>query len=291
MKVLITGAKGQIGQELVLLFTQQGHQVIALDSQALDISKEEQVKKTIIQHKDAQFIINCASYTGVDKAENEEEQAYLVNALAVKYLASYAKENNIALIHLSTDYIFDGTKNNAYNEDDPANPLNIYGKTKWQGEEFLRTTWERHIILRTSWVFGRFGNNFVKTMLQLFSERNELNVINNQYGCPTHAKDIAKTILKICEHNLNKKAHWGTYNYCGTPETTWYDFACKIYELAQIEHKCQIKPISSKDYQTPAKRPKNSVLSCEKIKHDFGILPSRWDIGLKSVLTELRKKS
>lgn len=291
MQVLVTGAKGQVGQEVVMAFRHQGHHVIACGSQDLDITDEQQVAQSLKQHQDLQFIINCAAYTAVDKAESNNEQAYAINALGPKYLAFYAQKQNIPLIHLSTDYVFDGSKEGAYVEEDPVNPQNIYGKTKWQGEEFLRSICERHIILRTSWVFGRFGNNFVKTMLKLFNERPELGIVDDQQGCPTAAQDIAEVIVKMCEYNLHHTPRWGTYHYCGTPQTTWCRFAHKIYELAQLTKPCLIKAISTEAYLTPAKRPKNSVLSTEKIHRDFNIMPASWEAGLKLMLAELRKQA
>ena len=289
MKVLITGAKGQVGTEVALAFKNSGHRVIALSSQDLDITNENQVKQVLGQHQDSQFIINCAAYTAVDKAESEPEQAYAINALGLKYLATQAQVYHMPIIHLSTDYVFDGEKSSAYTEEDETNPNSIYGKTKLQGETFLQSISAQHIVLRVSWVFGRFGHNFVKTMLRLFSERSELGVVDDQKGCPTAAQDIAQVILKLCVHNLQHDAKWGVYHYCNMPETTWFKFSKQIYKLAELSKSCLIKPIDTKDYPTPAKRPKNSVLSTAKIRRDFGIQTASWEVALKFVLAELRK--
>jgi dTDP-4-dehydrorhamnose reductase len=287
MKVLVIGAQGQLGQEVVLAFKAAQHEVIACGSKELDITRKTQITEVIAAQQDCQFIINCAAYTAVDKAESEADLAYAINALGVKNLAEVAKQYQLSLMHISTDYVFDGTKTAAYMESDTTHPQNVYGKTKCQGEEFLRAVWEQHIILRTSWVFGRFGHNFVKTMLRLFNERSEITVIDDQYGCPTPAEDIAAAILTMCEYNLHNQAHWGTYHYCGNPQTTWFGFAKRIYELAQPEKPCLIKAINTEAYPTPAQRPKNSVLSIEKIFKDFGIKAPSWEAGLKRVLTEL----
>lgn len=275
MKVLITGALGQVGQEVTLLCKEKSFEVLPYSSQELDITKEQDVSGILTKHK-PDFVINCAAYTKVDLAEDEKEKAFLVNASGVKFLANACKHLDIPMIHISTDYVFDGKKNVWYVEEDIANPLNIYGASKWQGEELLRSSFDKHIILRVSWVFGRFGNNFVKTISRLAKERLELKIVADQKGSPTGASHISEVILKIIEHP-NLKDHWGTYHYTDAPVTNWYDFAKAFIDPKQ----CSILPILANEYPLKAIRPQNSVLNCDKIAKVFGIKQAPWQQELK----------
>jgi dTDP-4-dehydrorhamnose reductase len=264
----------------------------ALNRTQLDITDAEAVNK-VVSHLRPSLLINAAAYTAVDKAEKEEGAAFGVNREGTISLAAACADNNIPLIHLSTDYIFDGCQQAPYGEDDPPNPTGIYGLSKWQGETALRQRLARHLILRVSWVFGAHGHNFVKTILRLGRERDELRVVADQHGCPTAAAHIAQTLLDLCARILGgEKIPWGTYHYSGQPATTWYGFAEEIVKQAQetglIDHPVTVQPISTSDYPTPAARPANSVLDCSKITETFGIRPSPWQDGLRDMIRGLR---
>jgi dTDP-4-dehydrorhamnose reductase len=277
--ILLTGCNGQVGQSIVKAAKDFSVELIPCDHQALDITHISSIENSVNKyHPD--WIINTAAYTAVDKAESESERekVFKVNSLGPENLAKICAEKNISLIHLSTDYIFDGNKTSAYIENDSANPQSIYGQSKWQGEEAVRKYCEKYLILRVSWVFSEYGNNFVKTILKLLKERDELRIVSDQIGCPTYAGDIAKVILKIISH-----PHWGTYHYCGMPETTWFDFAKKIYENSFLKEKI-IKPITTAEYPTPAKRPLNSVLDCSLFIKTFNLPLSSWEKGLEQCM-------
>lgn len=271
MIVIVTGAEGQVGSEVVSLFERAGHTVFPFNSTTLDIRNSAAIQAQLAPIQAAQALINCAAYTAVDRAEDEPEKAFQVNADAVKNLAEHCRDFNIPLLHLSTDYIFDGQKQGGYEETDAPHPQNIYGESKWAGEEFLRWTWEKHIILRVSWVFGRNGNNFVKTITRLANERPQLKIVADQRGSPTGASHIAKTLLTLLNHPQLEE-NFGTYHYTDAPLTTWFDFAKSFIP----EKSCELLPISTQDYPTQAKRPLNSHLNCDKIKRIFGIEQAYW---------------
>jgi dTDP-4-dehydrorhamnose reductase len=226
--------------------------------------------------------INCAAYTAVDKAESEQERSFLINGEAVGNLARLCKEFNTRFIHISTDYVFNGTSSTPYKEEDAVDPVNTYGASKLKGEELAINNCPDSIIIRTSWVFSSFGSNFVKTMLRLMSERDSLNVVNDQKGCPTYAADLAYAIMKFVEI---RKAKGGIYNYCNEGVTTWFDFAVAIKELAG--KKTIISPIATSEFPTPAKRPQYSVLDTTKIKETLGITIPNWKDALKRCLEEM----
>lgn len=283
--VLVTGSKGQLGSELqeeVSTTSLPYSQFFFTDKDELDISNHVDIKNYIeTNHIDT--IINCAAYTAVDKAEEDEIAADKINHLAVKYLAQISKEKNIKLIHISTDYVFDGTNHKPYIESDVTNPSGIYGKTKLNGETaMLEINPDNSIIIRTSWVYSSYGANFVKTMLRLGNERNELRVIFDQVGTPTYAKDLAQTILEILPKIRNEKV--ATYHYSNEGVCSWYDFSKTIFELSNIS--CQVNPIETKAYPTPAKRPHYSLLNKTKIKVDFDLNIPYW----KSSLIDCLKK-
>jgi dTDP-4-dehydrorhamnose reductase len=285
MKILLTGAQGQVGQAIVQANQQLSmHEIISCNRHLLDITDSTQVRKVLEQHK-PDVVINAAAYTAVDKAESERELAFAVNAIGPKNLARACEASHIPLLHLSTDYIFDGQKVSSYREDDPAAPLGVYGKSKWQGEQAVREYCEKHVILRVSWVFGEHGHNFVKTMLRLMQEREELKVVNDQHGCPTYADDIAKQLLAICQD----PKQWGTFHYCGAPVTTWYSFAQAIREEASKITALRVRtihPISTSEYPTPAQRPKHSVLNCDKLYTIYSIQQPQWRNGLVKMLQQ-----
>src|SRR3569833_60868 len=266
-RILVTGANGQVGWELMRRADKFGVTALGTDSKTLDITDPHAVA-AMIQPGAFDVVVNAAAYTAVDKAESEPEKAYAVNRDGAAYLAQACAKAGIPLIHISTDYVFDGTKQGPYVEDDPINPINVYGASKAAGEQAIREHLEQHLILRTSWVYGVHGNNFVKTMLLLAKERDELHVVADQWGCPTAAGDIADTIWETVTRIANMRSViWGTYHYSGLGKTTWYEYACLIMESSttMLGRPLTVVPIASKDYPTPAKRPANSVLTCELI--------------------------
>ena len=287
--ILVTGANGQLGSELMRRASRFDVTAEGLSSRQLDITDARAVRQTVLE-SGATVVVNAAAYTAVDKAESEEARAFAVNRDGTANLAAACAEADIPFIHVSTDYVFDGTKNTAYTEADPVHPASVYGASKEAGEQALRTTWPRHIILRTAWVYSVFGNNFVKTMLRLARERDSLRVVADQRGCPTAAGDIAEAILSIVQRiNGGSDIEWGTYHYCGAGSTTWHGFAETIVQLAApaLGRTIPVVPITTADYPTPAKRPVNSVLDCSKIQDRLGIQPRPWRESLQEVMTEL----
>ena len=286
MKVLVTGCSGQVGVELM----RQGegnHEMIGMTRTALDITDAARVKATIVNEK-PDIIVNAAAYTAVDRAETDSDRCFTVNRDGPKYLAQASLLADIPLIHISTDYVFDGSKPGAYVETDSVSPSGVYGRSKAEGEECVRFSCEKHIILRTSWVFSSHGNNFVKTMLRLGVEREELGVVADQHGCPTSAADIAAVILQLCECHAQQ---WGTYHFCQPEPTTWHGFAKAIFAEAErqgLPLKIRnVAAIGTADYPTAAKRPANSVLACGKLKTAFGVVIRPWQASLNEVVREL----
>lgn len=292
MKILITGAQGQVGKELVSIANQRGFDVIAAGQTELDITQLKNIESYVEVHQ-PDLVINAAAYTAVNKAEEEQDITYAINRDGTANLAAVSKEKNIPLLHISTDYVFDGTKSEAYSENDAVSPLGVYGISKWQGEETIRQTLPEHIILRVAWVFGAQGNNFVKTMLRLAKDRDELSVVADQFGRPSPAKDIAKTLIILAEqYQKEKTLEWGTYHYCGDEKVSWCGFAKEILKQAKeqglIEKDIKVNAITTAEYQDPTKRPANSMLDCEKIKNTFGVEMPSWKKSLNQVLTELK---
>jgi len=288
MKILITGANGQVGRELVRYAAQFQHTTIATVHRELNITQLDEIE-TALQKHTPDILINAAAYTAVDRAEQDEKLAYQVNAEACKYLAQACKKANVPLLHISTDYVFDGSSKTAYLETDPVCPLGIYGASKARGEAHIQNIWEKHIILRTAWVFSQHGNNFVKTMLRLGKERKELSVVADQKGGPTAASDIAKALLQIASTTAHKSA-WGIYHYCGNPVTTWHGFAQHVFEYALDETTLSLETlhaIGTAQYPTPAERPLNSSMNCEKIKHAFGLAQPNWHDSLRAIIQEM----
>ncbi len=289
--VLVTGSNGQVGSEIKDLvqhstFKTQLYNYHFTSSENLDITDSHKVEE-YCKHNDIEVIINCAAYTAVDKAEDDEENADLVNHLAVKNLAQIAKEKDIKLVHISTDYVFDGTNYKPYGEDDKVNPNGVYGKTKLEGELAMTDiNPSNSIIIRTSWVYSSFGANFVKTMLRLGKERDELGVIFDQVGTPTYARDLAKVILEILPKLDNKKI--SIYNYSNEGVLSWYDFAKEIMKMAKID--CKINPIETKEYPTPAKRPHFSLLNKSKIKQTYSLEIPYWKDGLDRCLKKMGER-
>ena len=281
--ILVTGANGQVGSEIRELSLENEHKFFFTDSQDLDICDKERTEN-FCKENCVDIIINCAAYTAVDKAESESESADSVNHLAVKYLAEISKEHNIKLIHISTDYVFDGRNFKPYVETDATNPQGVYGKTKLEGENaILKINPENSMIIRTSWVYSSYGTNFVKTMLRLGKERDELGVIFDQVGTPTYARDLAETILAILPQLNNKNVE--LYHYSNEGVCSWYDFAKAIFELSEIG--CDVNSIETKEYPTPAKRPHYSLLNKAKIKREYNITIPYWRDSLKECLMKM----
>ncbi|MDP0590141.1 MAG: dTDP-4-dehydrorhamnose reductase [Candidatus Endonucleobacter bathymodioli] len=287
MKVLITGADGQVGRELVEMGRLLSYEIIEADREVLDITDSGAVR-SFCENIRPEAIINAAAYTAVDDAELEPELAFLVNSEAVKYLASAAKELQIPLLHISTDYVFDGAKPEHYNEEDSTSPINVYGRSKRQGEIYLVESGAHYFILRTSWVFGRHGSNFVKTMMRLAKDRDELSVINDQFGGPTSAIDISAALYKALAVILKDPTLSGIYHYSGAPEVSWFEFAGEIIkmgvETGKISDPPIIKPITSDEYPVAATRPKNSRLNCARFSRVFNEASPSWREQLLGVI-------
>lgn len=283
MKILITGASGQLGSEIQKIASQYpDFEFIFTDVQQLDITNQKEVFEFYEKHK-YDFIVNCAAYTAVDKAETELELAQNVNVTGVANLAEISKQKNVPIIHVSTDYVYSGENFTPYVESDPTAPQSAYGKTKLDGElQVLELN--NFMIIRTSWLYSTFGHNFVKTMLRLGKERDSLNVVFDQIGSPTYAHDLAKAILQILEQNKNGLQNFpsGVYNYSNEGVCSWYDFAYEIMRITKTD--CKIFPIETKDYPTPAKRPSFSVLNKQKIKKTFNIEIPHWTESLKNCI-------
>lgn len=284
MKVLVTGSNGQLGKYLGHALAQSPWSFVLLSRNDLDISCKQSVFELITTHT-PDIIINAAAYTAVDKAEMQPELIYAVNAHGAGFLASAAKSVNAAIIHVSTDYIFSGNNKDAYKEEDPAAPINIYGSSKYAGEVEIIQTNPQHLILRTSWVFSEYGSNFFQTMRRIGRERNEISVVNDQFGGPTYAGDLADAILRIIGHyQKTGQLDWGIYHYCGHPYVSWFELAQEIFAHSPTGYPSpNLIPISTADYSAVAKRPYNSRLNCAKINAIFGIEPSNWKSAIKNL--------
>ncbi len=286
--ILITGANGQLGRELAGEAAASGIRIVAAGRDDLDITQAESVLAYVCEAA-PRAIINCAAYTGVDKAESEAASAHAINALGPEHLARAAAELDVPLLHVSTDYVFDGSKTGAYGEDDPVAPLGAYGRTKEEGERRVRAAHQKHIILRTSWVYGAHGNNFLKTMLRLARERDELRVVADQRGCPTATIDLARALLAAEAAASSGRAAWGTFHFAGTGATTWHGFAAEIVSAAGKigGRSVPVHPIATSDYPTPAKRPANSELDSRRFAETFGYASPPWPQRVRDVLAAL----
>lgn len=292
MNILVTGANGQLGNEMRIVsrgsadryvFTdvteQPGYQTVMLD-----ITDRAAVRAAVREYQ-VDVIVNCAAYTNVDKAEADVDACRLLNAAAPANLAAVMKETGGLLIHVSTDYVFDGEASLPYNEDMPACPTGVYGQTKLEGEQAIAASGCRHIIIRTAWLYSEFGKNFVRTMLNLTASKPMLNVVNDQRGTPTYALDLAEVICGIVEDS-KFEGKYGIYHYTNAGECTWYDFARTIAAYAG-HNDCDIRPCTSEEYPSPVKRPAYSVLDKSKIKASFGIAVPQWEDSLKKCLKNI----
>jgi len=286
MVVLVTGASGQLGEALKAAALNHNDITFYFAGSGEANITNIQSLQTIFGTVKPQFCINAAAYTAVDKAESEPEKAYAINVTGAANLAGICKTFGTVLIHISTDFVFDGTKQSPYTEEDDTNPQSVYGRTKLDGEKEMQKILGEYYIVRTSWVYSQYGNNFMKTMLRLAAERTSLSVVSDQTGTPTNANDLAEALITIVIHNAANptNAKFGTYNYSNEGECSWYDFAKKIFEVYKIT--IDLQPIASTGYPTPAKRPAYSVLSKEKFKNAFNTGVESWQESLQRLVDE-----
>ena len=293
VRIIVTGSSGMLAGDLIPELEQSGFAVVRYDLPEYDITDGEKLSNQI-KTDNPSLIINCAAYTAVDKAESEPQKAYAVNCDGVKNLAAVCKAVEIPLVHISTDYLFDGEKEQPYTETDRANPLSVYGQSKLEGEGAVRSILPNHLILRTAWLYGVHGGNFVKTILRLAREKDVLRIIDDQFGCPTWSGDLSRIINNIIQRleKVSGSNLWGTYHVCATGKTSWYGFACAIIDEARKYEKLAVReiiPISTKEYPLPAKRPPMSVLDIGKLTQIFEINPLPWQEGLKRMFEKYYK--
>lgn len=283
MNILITGANGQLGNELRTLHTQYpNHRFVFTDIAELDITDQQAINR-MVSEQEIDLLINCAAYTAVDKAESDTALAHRLNAVAPGLLAEATAARGADIIHVSTDYVFDGQGHSPYTEDMPTHPQSVYGTTKLEGEQRVAAANPRSIIIRTAWLYSTHGNNFVKTMLRLGRERESLNVVCDQAGTPTYARDLARAIMAIA---TAPRKTYGTFHYSNEGLISWYDFTKAIHRIAGITS-CHVNPIPTTDYPTPASRPAYSVLSKSKIKQTYGIHIPYWEESLQECIASL----
>ena len=285
MVVLVTGSNGQLGQSLQFIAPNYPNiNFVFCSSSELDITNLGNCDSIFSKIK-PNYCINTAAYTAVDKAESEPEKAHLINVVGVKNLAEVCKKHNTVLLHVSTDFVFDGNASKPYTENDFTNPTGVYGQTKLDGEKAIQEIWSKHFIIRTSWVYSQFGNNFMKTMLRLSSERDSVSVVNDQIGTPTNAVDLAEVLVNIilADNRQPITDNFGIYNFSNEGQCSWYDFAKKTFEVNNIN--IDLKPIPTTSFPTPAKRPKYSVMDKSKIKSIFVIVIKSWEERLKEMQT------
>ena len=285
IKALVTGGNGQLAQCLKDVVNHQDElDVDFQDLPDLDITNKQQLESYFLKNE-FDYCINCAAYTAVDLAEEQSDLAYAVNAEGPNNLAKVCKKYQVKLLHISTDFVFDGKKQTPYLETDTPNPLGVYGASKWQGERYIQEIMEEYFIIRTSWLYSAYGNNFMKTMLRLSETRDEISVVSDQIGSPTYARDLAEALIKII---LSSSTNYGIYHYSNSGAISWYDFAVEIFR--QFGKKIQVKPIKTKDYPTTAKRPEYSVLYTTKIENNFDCTISDWQGSLNKVITRRLKQ-
>ncbi|TCD23075.1 dTDP-4-dehydrorhamnose reductase [Pseudomonas sp. IC_126] len=291
MRILVCGAGGQVGHELVDRANKYGLEALSMTREQLDITDADQVA-AVVALLEPGMIINAAAYTHVDNAETHSEQAFAVNREGAARLAEAARYACIPLLHISTDYVFSGEAREPYREEDEVEPTGVYGASKLAGEEAIRAVLDEHLILRTSWVYGAHGHNFVKTMLRLGRQRDSLSVVADQFGCPTQAGSIADVLLQLAQRYAREGAlAWGLYHYSGRSPCTWFDFAVEIFRQAAVKgmlpKQPQVSSITTAQYPTPARRPAWSVLDCTRFETTFGIATHDWHEELSVVLDAL----
>ncbi|HEV2303490.1 MAG TPA: dTDP-4-dehydrorhamnose reductase [Stellaceae bacterium] len=292
MRVLAFGGGGQVGFDLARARWPEGFALRSLDRAEADITEPAAVAAALAAEP-PDLVVNLAAYTAVDRAESESGRAWAVNCAGAGNVARACATRGVPLVHLSTDYVFDGTKEGPYREDDAVNPLGQYGASKEAGERAVREAAPRHVILRTQWVYGVAGANFVKTMLRLGRERDLVRVVADQWGGPTAAADLARAIVAVAGRIAAGPSAWGTYHYAGAGAVTWHGFAEAIFDLAaaRLGRRPKVEAIATADYPTPARRPRNSVLDCGKIGRDWGIVPPPWRDGLAATLAEYLERA
>lgn len=288
MRILLLGAGGQLGREITDRAAARPVELIGLDHTALDICDPVAVARAMEAQR-PDVVINAAAYTAVDKAESEPELAARINAFAPAHIAERCERYRTPVIHVSTDYVFDGTKPTPYVETDPVAPLGVYGRTKAAGEAAVRSATERHVIVRTSWVYGAHGHNFLKTVLRLARERDRLTIVADQRGCPTATHDLAEALLTAATAAANGEARWGTYHFAGDGATTWHGFAAEIVRAAgtRLGRSPEVAPITTADYPTPARRPANSQLASDLFDRSFGLRAAPWQQRVAEVVNTL----
>jgi dTDP-4-dehydrorhamnose reductase len=290
MKILVLGSKGQLGQCLNDQLAITEHEVVYTSRRQIDITDFEEINAQMLKIS-PDIVINATAYTAVDMAEKEYKAADLINHHAVANIASTCNQLDCWLIHISTDYVFDGKSKVPYKEDNPTNPQGVYGDSKLKGEAAIETSGCKYLIIRTAWVYSEYGNNFLKTMLRLGAELDELSIVGDQIGCPTYAQDIAKTIVSILSFLNLKRSSSGIYHYCGDKPCSWFDFAYAIFLEAEVQGfktPSYVKPINTASYPTPAVRPAYSVLDCNSIESCFNVTRSNWRDGIKIVINRLQ---
>ena len=286
--VLVVGSRGMLARDLLSRLETAGIPAVGLGRSELDITRPEQIR-AVLESVAPSVVVNCAAYTAVDQAESEPERAFAVNRDGAANLADACATLSVPLVHISTDYVFDGNAERPYLEDDPVGPTGVYGRSKLEGEESVRRRLGEHLIVRTAWLYGEHGDNFVKTMLRLARERDELRVVADQHGCPTWTDDLAEAIVVLCRKVISdpESTPWGTYHFCGAGRTTRHGFAEAIFEEARRVAPVKlirVHPIPSACYPTQARRPAYSVLDCDKIRRDFGIVTRPWRESLAEVI-------
>jgi len=290
VKLLVIGRSGQVAQALGALDGEAGHQVITLGRPEVDLVVPETVHAAI-KAQQPDVVINAGAYTAVDQAETERDAAFAINDHGAGGVAEACTRFGVPLIHISTDYVFDGTKPTPYSERDPVAPLGVYGQSKCAGEQRVRTLCPHHIILRTAWVFSPFGKNFVKTMLSLAETRDEISVVSDQVGSPTYAPHLAQAIVDVCTqiHGEREDVVWGTYHAAGGGEASWFEVAQKTFATSRALGgvTAKVSPIPSSDYPTPAKRPANSRLDCANLQQNFNTTIANWEHGVEACVRQL----
>lgn len=287
--IWVIGSKGMLGAELCHQLAATGHEYVGTDLD-VDILDKSALKSFAAPKPEIHVIVNCAAYTAVDKAEDEPDLANAINAQGAKNIADIASEWGVILIHISTDYVFPGSKDVELNEDDPTGPLSAYGSSKLSGEELVKLSTEKKVIIRTAWLYGLHGKNFVFTMLELMKNGRRITVVDDQHGAPTNAADLAETIISILDY---KDPTFGVFHYSGSGRTTWYGFACEILKNALkcglLEKGCEVVPIATADFPTKATRPKYSLLDTSKIQRVYDIAVPAWEMSLEKMISNLEK--